>query len=171
MCIRDRFSTTRHLSGTVGSEIVNRTPDIYDIGSQGEGEITSEGAGALIGNSVMAGRTVYRKAKGATGIVVEQATKRIISDKKLENRKKEKDEFLENIKENGITSKEIKDIDVKYKDILIGRSRKDIASYKDRVSLSRTKQNDFSGLSFEEKMQVMKAKHKDVYKRQLQCMI
>ena len=157
---KDVFSTTRHLSGTVGSEIVNRTPDIYDIGSQGEGEITSEGAGALIGNSVMAGRTVYRKAKGATGIVVEQATKRIISDKKLENRKKEKDEFLENIKENGITSKEIKDIDVKYKDILIGRSRKDIASYKDRVSLSRTKQNDFSGLSFEEKMQVMKAKHK-----------
>ena len=45
---KDVFSTTRHLSGTVGSEIVNRTPDIYDIGSQGEGEITSEGAGALI---------------------------------------------------------------------------------------------------------------------------
>lgn len=157
---KDVFQTTRQLSGTVGSVIVNRTPDIYDVGSQGEGELTSEGAAALVGNAVMGGRFVYRKTKGTAGVAVGLATNRILSDKKLQDMKDEKDAFLQRIKENGITSRGIRNIDASKKDIILGRSRKDVTSQRDRLSINRTQDNDFSGLSFEEKMQVLKAKRK-----------
>lgn len=137
-------STARVGTQRVNDIIVNRTPDLYDIGSGGEGDLGAEAAGALIGNSVMISRTAYHAGKGVAGNITDRAVKHVFSEKRETEIK------------NSLTDKKV---DASYKDIAFGRSRKDITSKKDRISIMRTKENEYAENTLSERFEIMKNKY------------
>lgn len=138
-------STVRTGIHRMNDVIVNRTPDFYDIGSEGEGDLGSEAAGAMIGNSVMVTRSAYHAGKGAVGTITEGAVKHVFSENR-ENRIKE------SITEDKITSS--------YKDIAFARSRKDITSKKDRISIMKTEANQYAENTFSERIGIIRTKYR-----------
>ena len=148
--------TNRKLLGKANHMIVARTPDIYDAGSQGEGDLSQEAASALAGNSLMIGNNVTKVASGVTGVVLDKAIQAYFTDKKSNDLKGKQKELLSNSKVGNY----------QYKEIILGRSRKDIVTQKDRLSIVKTKENEFYSKPLNNRVEAVKEKYKiDEFKR------
>ena len=143
---------------TVVDSINQRTSDIYDVGYYGNTDLSSDGAAFVAGNAAMVGQNTYRMIRSGEGTLISKATDSYYRSSKI-NSIKEKTEAFGNPKS----------YPGHYYDILLGRSRKDIASLKDRMAFNRTQTNKYSTFTYRERIQAMSNKFKsNGYHRALQ---
>lgn len=151
--VSSAISTTTSTADTViqsGAQMLNqRTPDLYDVGYYGQTDLSADGAMLAAGTSAMLGQNAVKGIKSVEGIAIDHASSVYY-----------RPQHLRNIEQRASRYGHPKQYAGHYHDILLGRSRKDIASLRDRMRLNRTVSNQYANLSYRGRLRVMNDKYR-----------
>ena len=139
--MKSTWKLTDSVASNTLSQINRYTPDVYDVGHRGQGDLTSEMGSFALGNSAMLLQNTVRAARYPVANALNIGQKLYYNDDRME---KIKNHSQDHLNSSPLTN-------LHYVEIATGHSQRDIVMNRDRYAWNRYRLNDAKGLSLKEK--------------------
>ena len=143
--VQSGWKMTDSIASNTLTQINRYTPDIYDVGHQGQGDLTSEMGSFLLGNGAMLTQNAVRAARFPAAHAINIGQALYYNPQRMEKIKTKAQARMETSPLSNLH----------YVEIATGQSRKDIFLNRDRYAWNRYRFNDAKGLSSKEKKTLM----------------